>query len=208
MSGYRNFSLSSWPLAHSSLIESVNLVRNASSKWFHTAGTLCCTGWSLLRLLSMFLTHRSTFSPLIRVRAIVTCWMGNSKPGTPWLSIRYPRYSVRNVSALAQSPSKIRGRDPIGLISQAWGMGTWSYRPASSGSSSEGLSPPPPRSSSSRGSPPPAPLPWHQRCLRKALMRVALTRVSSALSRLVPIGKDPLDPPVPLIGSSDGWESC
>ncbi len=154
MSRYRNLSFSSCPLACSSLVESVNLFQNAASKWFHTAGTLCCTRWSLLRVSSIFLTHRSTFSPLIRVRAIVTCRMGDSNPGMPWLSIRYLRYSVRNASALAQSPSKIRGRDPIGLMSRAWGMGTWSCRPASSGSLSGG-SFPPPRSSSSEGPPPP-----------------------------------------------------
>ncbi len=207
MSGYWNFSLSSWPLARSSLVESVNLVQNASLKWFHTAGTLCCTGWSLLKLLSMFLTHRSTFSPLIRVRAIATCRMGDSNPGTPWLSIRYPRYSVRNTSALARSPSKIRGRDPIGLMSQAWGMGTWSCRPAPSGSSSEGSSPPP-RSLSSGGSPPLVPLPWRQRHLQKALMRVALTRASLGLSQLDPRGMDPPGLPVPPSDSSGGWESC
>ncbi len=158
MSGYQNFSLSSCPLTCSSLVESVNLARNAASKWFHTVGTLCCTRWSLLRESSMFLTYRSTFSPLIRVRAIATCRMGNLNPGTPWLSIRYPRYSVRKASALARSPSKICGRDPIGLMSWAWGMGTWSCRPAPSGSSSEGSSPPP-RSSSSGGPAPPGSLP-------------------------------------------------
>src|SRR6266851_8104830 len=205
MSGYRNFSLSSWVLACSSLVELVNLVRNASSKWFHTAGTLCCTGWSLLKLSSMFFTHRLTFSPLIRVRAITTCQMGDSNPGTPWLSIRYPRYSVRKASALVRSPSKIRGRDPIGLMSLAWGMGTWSCKPASLGSSSEGSLP-----SSlgllSGGSLPLSSLPpGHRRRLQKALMRVAQTHVSLVLSRLDLGGMGSPGPPVPPEDSSGGW---
>ena len=158
----------------------------------------------------MFLTHRLTFLPLIRVRAIATCRIGDSKPGTPWLSISYPRYLVRNMSALARSPSKIRGRDPIGLMSRAWGMGTWSWRSGSSGSLLGGPFPPGPRSSSSSGGPPPPPplCPWGQRHLQKALIRVARTRVLSGLSRFVPRGKDSPDPLVPPVDSSGGWENC
>jgi hypothetical protein len=72
----------------------------------------------------IFFTHKSTFSPLISVRANATCLIGDSSPGTPWFSIRYPRNSVRKASALVLSPSKILGRDPIALISRAGGMGT------------------------------------------------------------------------------------
>ena len=72
----------------------------------------------------MFLTHRSTFSPLISVSANTTCQMGDSSPGTLWFNIRYPRNSVRKVSALVLSPSKILGKDPIALILRAGGMGT------------------------------------------------------------------------------------
>ena len=72
----------------------------------------------------IFFTHKSTFSPLISVRANVTCLIGNSSPGTPLFSTRYPRNLVRKASALVLSPSKILGRDPIALISRAGGMGT------------------------------------------------------------------------------------
>ena len=72
----------------------------------------------------MFFTHKSTFSPLISIRANATCLMGDSSPGTPWFSIRYPRNLVRKASALVLSPSKILERDPIALISRAGGMGT------------------------------------------------------------------------------------
>ncbi len=156
----------------------------------------------------MFLTHRLTFSPLIKVRAIATCQMGDSKPRTPWLSIRYPRYPVRNASALVRSSLKIRGRDPIGLMSLAWGMGTWSCKSSPSGSSLGGSPLPPPRSSSSRGPPPPVPLPWGQRRLRKALIRVAQIQVSLGSSQFNLGGRDSLNPPVPPVGSTNDWESC
>ena len=71
----------------------------------------------------MFLTHKSTFSPLISVRASATCLIGDSSPGTPLFSTRYLRNSVRKASALVLSPLKILGRDPIALVSRAGGMG-------------------------------------------------------------------------------------
>ena len=72
----------------------------------------------------MFFTHKSTFSPFMSVRAKVTCWIGDSSPGTPWFSIRYPRNLVRKALALVLSLSKILGRNPIVQISRAGGMGT------------------------------------------------------------------------------------
>jgi hypothetical protein len=71
----------------------------------------------------MFLTHKLTFSPLMSMRANMTCQIGDSNPGMPWLSKRYPRNSVRNASALVQSPSNIQGRDPIALILWTGRMG-------------------------------------------------------------------------------------
>jgi hypothetical protein len=65
---------------------------------------LWCTGWSLLRLSIMLHTHKSTFSPLMSMRANVTCQIGDSNPATPWLSMRYPRNSVRKALALVLSP--------------------------------------------------------------------------------------------------------
>jgi len=105
-------------------MESMNFCLKALSKLFHTTGTLWCTRWSLLRVSSIFLTHKSTFSPLISVSANATCQMGDSNPGTPWFSIRYPRNLVRKALALVPSLSKILGRDPMALISRAGGMGT------------------------------------------------------------------------------------
>jgi len=124
MSGYLNFSCLSWFLAHSSWVKSTNLSLNACLNSSHTAGTLWCTRWSLLRLSIMLRTHKSTFSYLMSVRANATCQIGDSNPATPWLSMRYPRNSVRKASARVLSPMKILGSDPIALMLWAWGMGT------------------------------------------------------------------------------------
>jgi len=171
-----NFSCSSWFLARSSWVESTNLSLNACSNSSHTAGTLWWTGWSLLRVSIMLCTHKSTFSPLMSVRANATCQIGDLNPGTPWLRMRYLRNSVRKASAQVLSPSKILGSDPIALTSWAWGMGTIFWRWSPSGSSSEA---PPSRSSlSSSGGPPPPPPPlarWGPRRLLKASMIVART---------------------------------
>jgi hypothetical protein len=55
----------------------------------------------------MFCTHKSTFSPLMSIRANVTCQIGDSNPVTPWLSMRYPRNLVRKASALVLSLSML-----------------------------------------------------------------------------------------------------
>jgi len=117
ISGYLNFSCSSWVWACSSLVESMNLSLKACSNCSHTLGTLWWTGWSLLRLSIMFQTHKLTFSPLISVRANATCQIGDLNPETLLLSMRYPRNLVRKASALVWSPSKIQGSDPIALTS-------------------------------------------------------------------------------------------
>jgi hypothetical protein len=154
----------------------------------------------------MLRTHKSTFSPLMSVRANVTCRIGDSNPGTPWLSMRYPRNSVRKASARVLSPLKILGSDPIALTSWAWGMGTIFWRWSPSGSSSEA---PPSKSSSSSGGPPPPPPPLARqgpRRLLKASMTVARTcpsvyQLEPSLS--APKGTGPPSPPDPL----DGWAS-
>ena len=69
----------------------------------------------------MFLTNKSTFSPLINISANATCQMGDSSPRTLLFSIRYPENSVRKASALVLSLSKILGRDPMALILRAGG---------------------------------------------------------------------------------------
>jgi len=156
MSGYLNFSCSSWFLARSSRVESTNLSLNTCSNSSHTAGMLWCTRWSLLRLSIILRTYKSTFSPLISVRANATCRIGDLNPATPWLSMRYPRNSVRKALAQVLSPSKILGSDPIALMSWAWGMETMFWRWSLSGSS---LGAPSSESSESGGpSPPPPPL--------------------------------------------------
>jgi len=158
ISGYLNFSCSSWFLALSLQVKSTNLSLNACSNSSHTLGILWCTGWSLLRLSIMFCTHKSTFSPLMSVRANATCQIGDSNPATPWLSMRYLRNSVRKALALVLSLSKILGSDPMALMLWAWGMGTMSWRWLPSGSSSE-CSPSPSDPSLLEGpSPPPPPL--------------------------------------------------
>jgi len=126
-----------------------------------------CTGWSLLRLSIMLCTHKSTFSPLMSVRANATCRIGDSNPATPWLRMRYPRNSVRKASARVLSLSKILGSDPIALMSWAWGMGTIFWRWLPSGSLSE--APPSKSSSSSSGGPPPPPPPLAHRGPRRLL---------------------------------------
>ena len=73
---------------------------------------------------SMFLTHKSTFTPLISISANATCQIGDSSPGTLWFNMRYPKNSVRKASALVLSLLKILGRDPMALILRARGMGT------------------------------------------------------------------------------------
>jgi hypothetical protein len=73
MLGYLDFSYSSWVLPHSSWVESMNLSLNTCSNSSYTVGMLWCTGWSLLRLSIMLRTHKLTFSPLMSVRANVTC---------------------------------------------------------------------------------------------------------------------------------------
>ena len=116
--------------------------------------------------------------------------------------MRYPRYSVRNASALVWLPLKMCGRDPMGLMYQAWGMGTWFWRPAPLGSLSEGSLPLSLGSLLSRG-----PSLWHQRHLWKALTRVAQIHTSlgsEVPSQLAPKGMGPPDP----LDSSGGWESC
>ena len=155
----------------------------------------------------MLRTHKLTFSPLMSVRANATCQIGDSNPGTPWLSMRYLRNSVRKASARVLSPLKILGSDPIALILWAWGMGTIFWRWSPSGSSSE--APPSRSSSSSSGGPPPPPPPlahWGPRHLLKASMIVARTcplvyRLEPSL--LAPKGMGLPSPPDPL----DGWAS-
>ena len=93
----------SWFLARSSQVKSTNLSLNACLNSSHTVSTLWCTGWSLLRLSIMLHTHKSTFSPLISMRANATCQIGDSNPATPWLSMRYPRNLVRKALALVLS---------------------------------------------------------------------------------------------------------
>jgi len=149
---------------------------NACSNSSHTAGTLWCTGWSLLRESIMLHTYKLTFSPLMSVRANATCRIGDSNPATPWLSMRYPRNLVRKASAWVLSLLKILGSDPIALMLWAWGMGTifWMWSPL--GSSLEAH--PSKSSLSSSGGPPPPPPPLACRSLRhllKASMIVAQT---------------------------------
>jgi len=155
----------------------------------------------------MLRTHKSTFSPLMSMRANATCRIGDSNPGTPWLSMRYPRNSVRKASARVLSPSKILGSDPIALASWAWGMGTIFWRWSPSGSSSEA---PPSRSSlSSSGGSPPPPLPlarWGPRHLLKASMIVA--RICPSEYQLEPSRSAPKGMGLPsLPGPLDGWDS-
>jgi len=155
----------------------------------------------------MLRTHKSTFSPLMSVRANVTCRIGDSNPGTPWLSMRYPRNSVRKASALVLSPLKILGSDPIALTSWAWGMGTIFWRWSPSGSSSE--APPSKSSSSSSGGPPPPPPPLACRGPRR-LLKASMTeaRTCPSVYRLEPSLSAPkgTDLPSPL-DPLDGWAS-
>jgi hypothetical protein len=155
----------------------------------------------------MLRTHKSTFSPLISVRANSTCRIGDSNPGTPWLRMRYPRNLVRKASARVLSPSKILGSDPIALTSWAWGMGTIFWRWSPLGSSS-GAPPSKSLSSSSEGSPPPPPPLARQgpRHLLKASMivaRICLSGYQLEPSLSAPKGTGPPSLPGPL----DGWDS-
>jgi hypothetical protein len=203
--GYLNFNYLSWFLARSSQVESMNLSLNTCSNSSHTIGTLWCNGWSLLRLSIMLRTHKLTFSPLMSVRANVTCQIGDSNPVTPWLSMRYPRNSVRKASALVLSLSKILGSDPMALMSWAWGMGTIFWRWSPLGSSLEV----PLSKSSLSGGPPPPPLPLARLSLSRLLkVSMIVARTCPSVGQLDPSWLAPkgMDPPSHL-DPLDGWAS-
>src|SRR6266446_6060514 len=88
---------------------------------------ICWIHWSIPRV------HSSTSGPCIKVRTRTTFFLGDLKPATSSLSVRYFSTSFMNVSALLLSPWKVGGSLPIALTLVAVATGWFAAPPVGAG---------------------------------------------------------------------------